>query len=114
MAGQPSAKRARADSVGSLDSLGGKFGDEFDDGFEEDYLNSAIPDDSDPDVDNEIFEEESAGEISRRIKQLDPRSVAETLQRAAKTHPDILGMIDEAIRVLQERTQNASSTSMIM
>jgi hypothetical protein len=83
MAEQSSTKRARSNTIGD----------------------AHIKPDSD-----EVIEvpapQVSAEEVSRRIKQLDSRSVADILQLAAQTHPDVLGMIDDAIRVIQERKRN--------
>ncbi|CAG8075980.1 unnamed protein product [Penicillium nalgiovense] len=45
-------------------------------------------------------------EISRRIKHLDPDTVDNILTQAAQIHPDVMSMVDDAIRVIREKEQN--------
>ncbi|KAJ5694366.1 hypothetical protein N7536_004778 [Penicillium majusculum] len=46
-------------------------------------------------------------EISQRVQELDPQSIANILAYAARIHPDVMYMVDQAIHVTREREQNS-------
>ncbi|CAI7586896.1 unnamed protein product [Penicillium glandicola] len=48
----------------------------------------------------------SPDEISQRIEQLDAHTIATVLTQAAQIHPEVMSMVDDAIRVIREREQN--------
>ena len=45
-------------------------------------------------------------EIYSRIKHLDPDTVDNILTQPAQIHPDVMSMVNDAIRVIQEKEQN--------
>ncbi|KGO77225.1 hypothetical protein PITC_092970 [Penicillium italicum] len=48
----------------------------------------------------------SVEEISQNIQHLDPQTVTDLLIQAAHIHPDVMSMVDDAIRVIREKEQN--------
>ncbi|CRL17072.1 unnamed protein product [Penicillium camemberti] len=48
-----------------------------------------------------------AEELSQRVQELDPQSIANILAYAAGIHPDVMYMVDQAIHVTREREQNS-------
>ncbi|KOS42096.1 hypothetical protein ACN38_g7007 [Penicillium nordicum] len=47
-----------------------------------------------------------AEEISQQIQHLSRQSVTDILTQAAQTHPDVMSMVDDAIRIIREKEQN--------
>lgn len=48
----------------------------------------------------------STEEISKRIRELDQKTITDIAIQAAQLHPDVMDMIDNAIHVIQERERN--------
>lgn len=46
-------------------------------------------------------------EISQRVQELDLQSIPNILAYAARIHPDVIYMVDQAIHVTREREQNS-------